>query len=266
MLPAMLIAQITDLHVTARGLRVFGTVDTNGHLAAAVAHLNALDPRPDLVIATGDLVNGPKPGEYEMLAELLAPLAIPLRVIPGNHDDRDSLRALFPTLPQGGGFLHHTVDDGAVRVILLDTQVAGAVHGELCAERLGWLAARLDEAPERPTLIAMHHQPFTTGMAGLDRIGCRGADAFADLVKGRANVLGVVCGHVHRPIATRWAGTVAFSAPSTAHQFALTLHPEAPFRWTPEPPAVALHQWQPDGTLATHLSYIGAGYEPREYR
>ncbi|HYD70138.1 phosphodiesterase [Azospirillum sp.] len=262
----MLIAQITDLHVTARGTRVFDAVDTNVHLAAAVAHLNALTPRPDLVIATGDLVNGPKPGEYDMLAELLAPLAIPLRAIPGNHDDRASLRALFPALPQGGEFLHHTVEEGAVRVVLLDTQVPGAVHGELCAGRLGWLADRLAEAPERPTLIAMHHQPFTTGMAGLDRIGCRGAEGLAGLVAQHGNVLGVVCGHVHRPIATRFAGTVAFAAPSTAHQFALTLDPGAPFRWTPEPPAVALHQWLPDGTLASHLSYVGEGYEPRDYR
>ncbi|HYH17632.1 MAG TPA: phosphodiesterase [Azospirillum sp.] len=261
----MLIAQITDLHVTARGTRVFGTVDTNAHLTAAVAHLNALDPRPDLVLATGDLVNGPKPGEYEMLMELLAPLEMPLRVIPGNHDDRESLRALFPALPRAGEFLHHTVEEGAVRVILLDTQVPGAVHGELCAERLDWLAARLAEAPERPTLIAMHHHPFTSGMAGLDRIGCRGADGLAELLAGHGNVLAVVCGHVHRPITTRWAGTVASSAPSTAHQFALTLAPDAPFRWTPEPPAVALHAWQPGGTLASHLSYVGAGYAPREY-
>ncbi|HEY0837242.1 MAG TPA: phosphodiesterase [Azospirillum sp.] len=262
----MLIAQITDLHVTARGTRAFDKVDTNAHLAAAVAHLNALDPRPDLVLLTGDLVNGPKPGEYEMLADLLAPLEPPVRAIPGNHDDRASLRALFPTLPREGEFLHHTVEEGAVRVILLDTHVPGAVHGELCAERLGWLAARLAEAPERPTLIAMHHPPFASGMDGLDRIGCRGAEGMADLVAARGNVLGVVCGHVHRPITTRWAGTVAFSAPSTAHQFALTLNPEAPFRWTTEPPAVALHQWLPGGTLATHLSYIGAGYEPQPYR
>ncbi|MGQ9365242.1 phosphodiesterase [Azospirillum sp. ST 5-10] len=256
----MLIAQITDLHVTPRGTMALGAVDTNAHLAAAVAHLNALAPRPDLVLVTGDLANTPRPGEYEMLAELLAPLALPLRVLPGNHDDRGELRRWFGErcgLPAEGEFLHHAVEAGPLRVLMLDTQRPGRPEGELCARRLAWIAERLAEAPERPTLIAMHHQPFATGLP-VDTMGCAGADGLAALVRQRpGQVVGVVCGHVHRPITAAWAGTVAFCAPSTAHQFALDLRPGAAFRWTAEPPAVALHLWRPDGGLVTHLSAIG---------
>ncbi|WP_029008434.1 phosphodiesterase [Azospirillum halopraeferens] len=253
----MLIAQITDLHVTPAGTRAFGRVDTNAHLAAAVAHLNALDPRPDLVLITGDLANTPKPGEYEMLEELLAPLTLPCRVLPGNHDDRSALRRLFPYLPAEDPFLHHVVDEGPLRILMLDSQKTGFPEGELCAGRLAWIADRLAEEPGRPTLIAMHHQPFPTGLA-IDTMGCAGAADLADLVRrSPAPVVGIVCGHVHRPITAGWAGTTVFCAPSTAHQFALDLAPGAGFGWTTEPPAVALHRWVPDSGLVTHLSLIG---------
>ena len=42
----MLIAQISDLHFLPEGTLAFGRVDTAGCLARAIAHLNALDPRP----------------------------------------------------------------------------------------------------------------------------------------------------------------------------------------------------------------------------
>lgn len=264
----MLIAQITDLHVTARGTRAFGQVDTNAHLAAAVAHLLALAPRPDLVIITGDLANTPEPAEYEMLAELLAPIDLPCRIVPGNHDDRALLRSTFGArgwVPMEGEFLHQCADDGPLRVVLLDTQEPGRVEGRLCERRLAWLAERLAEEPAKPTLLAMHHQPFRSGIEGMDRIGCRDADSLAALVGEHPNVLGIVCGHVHRPITVRWGGTVVTSAPSTAHQIALNLYPGAPYRWTPEPPAVALHRWGPGEGLATHLSFIGAQYAPRAF-
>lgn len=264
----MLIAQITDLHVTAHGTKAFGMVDTNAHLAAAVDYLNRLDPPPDLVLITGDLANTPEPAEYAALAELLAPLALPCRAIPGNHDDRAGLRTTFGPrgwVPLQGDFLHQTADDGPLRIILLDTQEPGRIEGRLCERRLAWLAERLAEAPDRPTLLAMHHPPFRTGLEGMDRIRCFGTEGLADLLAGHRNVLGIVCGHVHRPVTVGWGGVVAFAAPSTAHQIAIDLRAHAPYRWTAEPPAVALHRWTPDDGLVTHLSFIGPEFAPRRF-
>ena len=119
---------------------VVGKVDSRGTLADAVARLNALDPRPDLVVITGDLVNGPKPGEYEALERLLEPLTLPWCAIPGNHDDRAALRRFCagqPWLPPDGPFFQYTVDHLPVRIIALDTQVAGATSPDCCATG-GW--------------------------------------------------------------------------------------------------------------------------------
>ena len=91
-----IIAQISDLHIKAPGELAYGKVDTARALERCVAELNALDPRPDLVVISGDLVDTPTPGEYEYLWRLLAPLKIPFIGVPGNHDARDMMRAAFP--------------------------------------------------------------------------------------------------------------------------------------------------------------------------
>lgn len=258
----MLIAQITDLHVRARGERAYGRVDTNGMLADAVASLIGLDPRPDVVLATGDLVDTGTSDEYAMLADLLAPLPMPLYLIPGNHDSRDGLRAAFPDAaywPAEGPFLHYVIDEGyPLRLIGLDTVVPGQVGGEMCDSRLAWLEARLVEAPARPTLIFMHHPPFPTGLWGMDDINCRNGVAMAALVARFPCVERVVCGHHHRPIQIRWAGTLGSIAPSTAHQVALDLSANgAAAGIAVEPPAYHLHLWRPKAGLITHTVYVG---------
>ncbi len=86
----MLIAQITDLHVRPRGLPAYRVSETNTMVARAVAHLLALDPRPDLVLISGDLTDCGLPEEYEELRGMLARLPMPVHVIPGNHDRRET--------------------------------------------------------------------------------------------------------------------------------------------------------------------------------
>lgn len=254
----MLIAQISDTHIMPAGRLMSGRVDTGPYLQRAVAHLLALDPRPDLVLATGDLVDAGSPVEYARLRGILAALPMPVYLIPGNHDARDALRAGFPDhgyLPRGP-FLQYVIEDHALRLIGLDTLVPGQPHGELCEERLGWLEARLAES-DRPTLIFMHHPPFACGIVEFDSIGLnRGAERLAEIVRANPQVERILCGHVHRPVQTRWAGTLASIGPSTAHQATLDLRPDVPITFTMDPPAAALHQWR-GGSLVTHLSYVG---------
>src|SRR5438045_2215019 len=103
----MIIAQISDTHIVAPGKlfrcpvqgtapdaeRVYREFDTAAYLAQAVVALNALVPRPDVAVITGDLVDNGDPEEYEHSRAVLRPLAMPFFVIPGNHDARDPLRA-----------------------------------------------------------------------------------------------------------------------------------------------------------------------------
>ena len=258
----MIVAQITDLHVRPRGRVAYGRVDTNAMLAAAVAALEALPRKPDLVIASGDLTDCGLVEEYEVLRALLAPLSMPVYLVPGNHDRRAELYAEFASdgyLDNDDGFLHYAVDGHPLRLIGLDAVVPGHGHGDMCAARLAWLAARLEEQPDRPTMIFMHHPPFLTGLVDMDSINCRNAAPMADLLRRYDNVERVVCGHHHRPITTRWAGTIGSVAPSTAHQVTLDLVPDgSPSTFTMEPPGFHLHLWSLEAGLVTHGVAIGA--------
>jgi 3',5'-cyclic AMP phosphodiesterase CpdA len=264
----MLIVQISDTHLKREGELLYGRLDTQGFLERAVAHVNALDPRPDIALITGDLVDGGKPEEYANLKRVLSALAMPFYLIPGNHDARDALRAAFPEhgyMPPTG-FLHYVVEDLPLRLIALDTLVEGKGHGALSGEQLDWLEARLGES-DRPTLLFMHHPPFDVGIEPLDAARLhQGSERLASIVRAHDHVERVLCGHVHRPISVRWAGTVASIAPSTAHQASLDLREGATLSMTMDPPGVALHLWRAVTGLISHVSYIGAYEGPRPFR
>jgi 3',5'-cyclic AMP phosphodiesterase CpdA len=255
----MLTAQITDTHIKGEGVLAYGRFDTSGFLARAVDHILNLDPRPDVVLATGDLVDAGTPAEYARLRHLLAPLPMPVYLIPGNHDDRDELRAAFADrawMPREG-FIQYVVDDGPLRLIAIDTLLPGKPSGRVDAERVAWLDARLREAPSKPTVIFMHHPPFRTAIDYMDEIGLEGAEAMADVVLRHPQVERVLCGHLHRAIQARWAGTLALTAPATAHQVGLDVRPRNGLSVTLEPPGYALHLWSPRLGLVSHVANVG---------
>jgi 3',5'-cyclic-AMP phosphodiesterase len=262
----MLIAQISDTHVCAEGTRLYGRIDTNAGLARAIDAVNRLRPRPDLVLMTGDLAESGQPAQYAMLRKLLARLEIPLRVLPGNHDSRENLRAAFADHGYfgQGEFLHHAAELGPLTLIALDTQVPGEDGGTLCAERLAWLERELERSRGRPTLVAMHHPPVPIGVDWLDRSNCANAEALAGVVSRHPQVERILSGHVHRAAQIRFAGTVVATAPSTAYQVALELGHDGEPHLIHEPPAFLLHRWH-GGALTTHVIAVGDFGGPQPY-
>lgn len=263
----MLIAQISDLHIKAAGQLAYGKVDTSAFLQRAIAHLNQMQPRPDLVIATGDLVDGGQVEEYENLRSQFAPLTIPLYLAVGNHDDRHALRQVFTDhayLP-ADGFIHYVIEDYPVRLLVLDTLVPQQGYGLMDETRLAWLDHTLAQDLTRPTLVFMHHPPFYSKLNFMDGLMCRGGEAMAAVIARYPQVERVACGHIHRNIQTRWAGTVASVVPSVAHQVTLSLTPEQPIGFALEPPAFHLHIWSDLGGLVTHTISIGQ-FESYSYK
>lgn len=253
----MLIAQISDTHVREVGALCCRRIDTAPFLASAVAKLNSLRPSPSLVVVTGDLVDEATPGEYARLRSLLRPLAMPYYLVVGNHDRREPLREAFRDHGHLnlGRFVQYAVEDFPVRLLILDTNIPGRHAGELCDERLAWVDARLAEQPDRPTAIFMHHPPFMTGNVALDRFDLAGTDRLAAVVSMYRNVHGIFCGHLHRPVQARFAGTLAMTCPSTAHQVHLSLGEESVLGFDMEPPACLLHWWE-GRSLVTHTALI----------
>lgn len=256
----LLIAQLTDFHARPVGRLAYGMVDTGAFLARAVDAVLAFRPRPDLVVVSGDLADEGLPEEYRFVRHELDRLPMSVYAVPGNHDEREAFRAAFADRPWASAhprFVQYAVDAGPLRLLALDTLVPGETYGELCAERLDWLARELAAAPDRPTVLVMHHPPFVCGIEHMDAINCRNAEALGAVVERHPQIERIVCGHHHRPIQVRWRGTLVSVAPSVAHQVSLDLVPGAEGSFVLEPPAFHLHAWIPGTGLVTHQAYVG---------
>jgi 3',5'-cyclic AMP phosphodiesterase CpdA len=264
------IAQITDSHVTPAGVLWKGRVDGGAALARAVSRLNAIGV--DLVVHTGDLTDRGDPHATARAAEILSGLDAPLRVLPGNHDDRAGLRAAFPDqIFAPGDFLNWSEDRAGLRIIGLDTTHPGETGGRLCADRGAWLAQELgDGAPgDRPSLMFAHHPPCAMGLAFMDGWPFEGSARFAALLAGRAP-LRIACGHVHCAAERHWAATLVSACPALNVAIPLDAGRDAALGFMLEPPAIRLHDW--DETLGLRVRSVpltpGPGpffwFDPRE--
>lgn len=256
----MLIAQLSDLHIRPQGVLYQGLVDSNTMCEQAIEQLDALRPCPDVVIITGDIVDEGLPAEYEMAQALLAKIKQPLLLIPGNHDDHALFRSAFAQTQRAAGdwplhFVESTL--GPVRIIGLDITVPGEHHGDMSEAAQQWLEAVLAQEPERPTLIMLHQPPFLSGIPYIDTYACRNAQRLVQAVERYPSVERIVCGHIHRAMQLRFAGSLLCTAPSTTTAIALGLDAHALEASYVEPPAMLLHHWKPDTGLITHWVPIG---------
>jgi Icc protein len=259
----VLIAQLTDTHVVERGSTEELWVDNTARVREAVASINAELPAMSAVLATGDLTNGGRPGEFEVLAECLAPLDAQLLPLAGNHDDRGLLRATFPNVPWADA--EHAswvaVVDG-VRLVGLDSTRPGRPGAEYDTSRDGWLRTQLRRPFTGPTILALHHPPFMTGIEWMDRSDFLGLDRLAAALTQHP-VDRVVCGHMHRPIVGAVAGIPAQVGLSTVQSVALDLSVGSRPAVIRDPSGYAIHRVH-GHEIVTHTRYIATDQEPIE--
>ncbi len=218
-------------------------------------------PRPNLVVATGDLTERGSPHEYRRLRSILGRLEIPYLLIPGNHDDREALRRAFRDHRYLRTFERHAsfaVDAWPLRLIALDSTLPGRSGGYLDDERLEWLQSELEAHPRRPTILAMHHPPFRTGVRVLDASGFINANALGAVVRANPQIARLIAGHLHTTVMQPWNGTVACTAPSTSPQFVIG---RSRLRFGIESPGFLLHEWSFNAEVHTFVVRLEGGVE-----
>jgi 3',5'-cyclic AMP phosphodiesterase CpdA len=247
-----LLVQLSDFHIGGG----WADADPQAGVAAAVETVRAIAPRPDAVLVTGDLVDAAADAGYERVQELLAPLGTPAHVLPGNHDDRATLRRCFGLPGAGAEPVCYAVDLGPLRLVVLDSTIPGEDAGALDGGRLEWLERELSAAPEQPTLIALHHPPLVTASPAWDAIGLAAADrrALGEVVAGHGQVRRIVAGHVHRTIAGEVGGRPVLTVPSTYVQGRLDFGARE-LRFAPEPAGFAVHAVL-DGAVTSHVQPV----------
>ena len=257
----MLIAQVTDLHL---GFQPDDPAEMNRkRLDDVVAALLALTPRPDLLLATGDLTENGSIASYLTLKSITDRLPFPVHFALGNHDDRGNFRAVFADVPvSASGHLQYEFGHGPLRFVVLDTLEHGRHGGALTQDQADWLEATL-AGDARPTLLVLHHPPIETGSGWMtEDIGAPWVQRLATVVGRHPQIIRMLSGHLHRAIVAGWHGTTLAVCPSSAPQVALDFrqidaeNPDGRDMVVAEAPGFALHYWT-GRDLITHFGAAG---------
>lgn len=258
----MLFAQLTDIHV---GFEPFNPEEMNKlRLDRVIDVLAAMSPRPQFLLATGDITESGAVEHYQIVRNSLDRLPFPVFCCPGNHDKRAALREVFPELPAPNGFIQYGFDAGGLRIVVIDTSDETRHGGVYCATRAAWLEAELS-AHNKPVVIAMHHPPAPSGIPWITAHEYEGwVKRLRDVLSEHSGrIVGVLAGHYHRPMTASWARMAVFVCPSSAPRVDLDMRPLEPApipdgraMIVDEPPSFGIHQWNGE-TLVSHAVSVG---------
>lgn len=245
----VVVAHVSDTH--------FGNEvrDPADRCAAVMAHLLALDPRPDVLVVSGDVADHGLAEEYAAARAWLDLWPGPLAVCPGNHDVRERY-------VEGLGLPARSVMEVAgYRLVLLDSLVDAVQgirvdEGRLGREQLDWLDARLAES-DAPAIVVLHHPPVTIGVSLMDPIRLVDGDDLASVISGRPHVVAVLVGHAHTMAATTYAGRPLLVGGGVVSTVPLDAEP-FPVVWYDAPPSLAIHLLDDDGRVTTHWRALPA--------
>lgn len=227
------VLQLTDPHLMAESDGTLLGVNTRDSLQAVIDEVLEVHGQPDLVLATGDLTQDSSEEGYRIFAEKLQTFPCPSAWLSGNHDSTPTLMEMAAAF---GADRRHIRSNGW-QFVLLDSSVAGKVYGELADTELEFLERTLEQNPDLPALVALHHHPVDVGSDWMEKIGLRNRDALWQVVGRFSQVKIVLCGHVHQEMDRMVGGVRVLATPSTCIQFTsgssrFSVEPLSPgYRW-----------------------------------
>lgn len=245
------LVQISDAHLRAvAGDIMHSGVNTDESLQALLRQLRKSTFSPDLVVATGDLVQEPCAAAYRRLQRHLAVVDAPVYALCGNHDEPRLARHYL-----AGG---NVSCSGSLRLqqwqlIFLDSSQPGRVDGELSVAELERLQQLLDSTRELHAMLFLHHPPVAIGSPWMDRIGLGNSEALFAVIDRHPQVRAVVFGHIHQQFESRRGGVALIGSPSTCVQF--RPHTESA-QLDGLPPAYREIMLHADGSFTTAVAWL----------
>ena len=211
-----------------------------------------------MLIVSGDLTEHGAVEAYRDLRGALAKFRFPVLVAVGNHDIRSHFFQVYPDLNDGAGFVQYVVEDLPLRIVVVDTLEEGRHDGAFTPDQATWLDARLAEAPDRPTVLVLHHPPIPSGIDWMTTSrDAAWTQRLRAVVERHPQIAFALTGHLHRAMTTTWAGIPLVTCSSTAPQVALDFAPMRGADMRPlvleEPPSFALHRWTAGEGMMTYF-------------
>jgi 3',5'-cyclic-AMP phosphodiesterase len=255
----MIIAQISDTHIA------LDSPDADQRIRdfeLTIADINALDPAPDVIVHTGDIVHNGRHEEYIQAMATLAKARAPVYVLAGNKDHRGELLEAFSAcgyLARNFDFIEYAIDDYPVRLIALDTLSSGSNKGDFCRVRVRHLIDMIDAETTKPIAVFTHHPPFEVTV-GPDPLHFERPEAMSELrraLQHSGRVAAIFSGHVHRAA----AGHVGSISATVVQCIATTLRKgEYPAQMQTRP-VYQVHRFDPIWGFVTETRIVGTTSE-----
>ena len=150
---------------------------------------------------SGDLCHDPSPEGYERVRDMLGDWVDRTLVVPGNHDNREMVRAAFGRPGAGSDAVCFRSELRRWQLIGLDTVAPGEGHGWLNDAQLDQLDAWLAIELALPSLLFLHQPPATLGSPWLDPMLLRNPEQLASRPPPAA---GSAPCSAATPISSRW--------------------------------------------------------------
>lgn len=211
------IVQVTDPHLFNDPNSELLGINTQASFSQVLTEIQQQHYTYDLVLATGDLVQDSSDNGYLRFCENVKSLEKMVFWIPGNHDFQPKMVEFLTKENVNAG--KHILLGEHWQILLLDSQVQGVPHGQLEAEELAWLQAKLAAYPQRYTLVVLHHHLLSTGSRWLDQHNLRNPHELAGILAPFPRVKAILYGHIHQQVDSTWHGYHIMATPSTCIQF-----------------------------------------------
>jgi len=251
----VLIAQISDLHLSVENTKALTIAPMAKNLKLCVEHINQLPLLPDLVLVTGDISNGGLIEELKSAKTLLDQFSMPYFVIPGNHDKRQDLLTVFgdkSCQENTDQLINYSIDDFEVKLIAIDTSIPFKPGGELKQTTAHWIEQQLQKFLNQPVIIFMHHPPVDLGIAETKLDGFSGSEYLEDIIEKHSNIEAILCGHIHLAAHTRWHGTIISTAPSIGMRLVIDFKMEHESQFILDEPSYQIHYWTENKNLVSY--------------
>jgi len=201
------IAHISDTHITRHGMHLTDMLDR------CISLISTLEPRPDVVIHSGDITDNGVLDDYELASEKLGAIPYELLITPGNHDERNNGDSLFKEII---GPVDFEASIGKAVFLLLDSAVPDSDNGRLGRHRQSLITNKFKALPDGVLkILVLHHHVTPVPFAGREK----------DILEDAGDVLRVILdagvdlvlmGHRHVRNAIQVNGTIFINAGTVA--------------------------------------------------
>jgi 3',5'-cyclic AMP phosphodiesterase CpdA len=185
---AFRIVHISDTHISKFG----GFME--GFLDKAIKEINSLDPKPNVIVHSGDLTeNGVLP-DYEFALEKINLFESKIIVAPGNHDERNYGQSLFKEMI---GPMDYEVHVGKAAFFIMNSPEPDRDAGRLGRRRQDLLDRKLKTLPkDYLKIVVFHHHLVPVPHAGRETNVLEDAGDILEMILAR-KVNFVLMGHRH---------------------------------------------------------------------